>query len=266
MTVPPRTNVLGVGIHALDLEGAVAFLVAAAQAGRTGYVCCCDVNSLSCARRDPAHRARLNRALLATPDGMPVVWLARCGDYPGIDRVYGPDLLLALSAATAGTGIAHYFYGGTEGTAGRLAASLRERFPALEVAGVRTPPFDVFPPEERDAVADEINRSGARLVWVGVSTPKQERLMAELAPRLTRAILIGVGAAFDLHSGRIRQAPRWLQRSGLEWFWRVCLEPRRLGPRYLRNNPLFLLRAFAQLSGLRHYPLDEPERAQKSSP
>jgi N-acetylglucosaminyldiphosphoundecaprenol N-acetyl-beta-D-mannosaminyltransferase len=256
MKPPPRANVLGVGVHALDLDTACALVVERARGGPAGCVCCCDVNSVSCAHRDPRHRAILNRAFLATPDGMPVVWLARLDDHAGIDRVYGPDLLLAVCAATAGTGLGHFFYGGTPGTADRLAAALQKRFPGLRVAGTRTPPYGPPSEEELARVAQDLRTGDAAFCWVGLSTPKQEALMAALQPRLERGVLLGVGAAFDLHSGRIRQAPRWLQRSGLEWLWRLALEPRRLGPRYLRNNPLFLLRALAQATGLRRYPLD----------
>lgn len=261
----PRANVLGVGVHALDLEEACRRIVAAAKAGETGYVCCCDANSVSWARRDPEHRQRLNHAMLVTPDGMPVVWLARRDIHRGIDRVYGPDLLLAVCAATEDTDLQHYFYGGGQGTADRLVERLRKQFPRLPVAGVKSPPFSDFPDDVLNTAAKTLREVAARIVWVGLSTPKQERVMAGLSARLPGTILLGVGAAFDLHSGRIRQAPRWVQRSGTEWIWRLALEPRRLGPRYLRNNPLFLLRAFAQLSGVKRYPIDEAS-VQKSSP
>ncbi len=256
MSSPPRANVLGVGVHALDLETACALIVARARTGPAGCVCFCDVNSVSCAHRDSRHRKILNRAFLATPDGMPVVWLARLDDHAGVGRVYGPDLLLAVCAATAGTDLSHYFYGGGPGTADRLAAALRARFPGLRVAGTRTPPYGPPPEEELAFVAQELRTRRASFCWVGLSTPKQEALMDALLPRLERGVLLGVGAAFDLHSGRIRQAPRWVRRSGFEWLWRLALEPRRLGPRYLRNNPPFLLRALAQATGLRRYPLD----------
>lgn len=258
MNPPPRANVLGIGVSALDLEHACALVLAEARSGRTGYVCCCDVNSVSCAHRDQQHRARLNQSFLTTPDGMPIVWLARCGDHAGINRVYGPDLVLSVCTETQGTDLGHFFYGGGEGTAAALITHLQRRFPSLRCAGSRTPPFGTFSEEEIAGAADEINCSGAHFIWVGLSTPKQEAVMAALQPRLKQGILLGVGAAFDLHSGRIRQAPRWIQRSGFEWLWRLALEPRRLGPRYLRNNPLFLVRALAQISGFKQYPIDPP--------
>ncbi len=257
MIPPPRSNVLGVGVHALDLDLARDLILDRAGSGPAGYVCCCDVNSVSCAHRDPRHRTILNQSFLTTPDGMPVVWLARRGDREGINRVYGPDLLLSLCAATVHTGLRHFFYGGAPGTAEQLAQSLVTRFPGLSVAGTRTPPYGAAPPEELDAVASQLRSACASLIWVGLSTPKQEALMAKLVARLDHGVLLGVGAAFDLHSGRIRQAPRWMQRSSLEWLWRLAREPRRLGPRYLRNNPLFLLRAFAQISGIKEYPLND---------
>jgi N-acetylglucosaminyldiphosphoundecaprenol N-acetyl-beta-D-mannosaminyltransferase len=256
MNPPPRANILGVGVHALDLESACALVVDRARTGPAGYVCCCDVNSVSCAHRDPRHRAILNHAFLATPDGMPVVWLARTSDIEGTQRVYGPDLLLAVCDATNGSALRHYFYGGGEGTADLLVRSLQARYPALNIAGTSTPPVGIQDDNELNRVAAEIERTRADLIWIGLSTPKQEAVMAALAPRLRHGVLLGVGAAFDFHSGRIRQAPRWIQRSGFEWLWRLSREPRRLGLRYLRNNPLFVLRALAQISGLKHYPLE----------
>lgn len=257
MIPPPRSNVLGVGVHALGLGLARDLVLDRAGHGSAGYVCCCDVNSVSCAHRDRRHRTILNRSFLTTPDGMPVVWLARRGDHEGVERVYGPDLLLSLCAATVHTTVRHFFYGGAPGTAEQLAQSLAVRFPGLSIAGTRTPPYGAMPEEEVDAVAAEIRSTQASLIWVGLSTPLQEALMARLVTQLDRGVLLGVGAAFDLHSGRIRQAPHWMQRSGLEWIWRFAREPRRLGPRYLRNNPLFLLRAFAQVSGIKTYPRDD---------
>ncbi len=254
MTPPPRINVLGVGVHALQLDMAGNLILAAAHERRPGYVCCCDVNSVSSARRDPNHRSILNRSFLTTPDGMPVVWMAGRQAPGRVGRVYGPDLMLAVCAATVGSGFTHYFHGAGPGTAEALATRLTARFPGLKVAGTFTPPFSEPTEADFDATAERIRSVAPDFVWIGLSTPKQEALMAALLPRLDRGILLGVGAAFDLLSGRVRQAPHWVQRSGLEWLWRLMMEPRRLAPRYLRNNPLFLLRAFAQITGLKKYP------------
>jgi N-acetylglucosaminyldiphosphoundecaprenol N-acetyl-beta-D-mannosaminyltransferase len=250
-------RVLGVRIHALTLTSARDAVLAAARSRPPGpggrYVCFCDVNSVSCARRDPAHLAALNRAFLATPDGMPLVWLGRRAGHAEITRVYGPDLLLAVCAASAGTELTHFFYGAGEGTAELLAEKLRVRFPGLRVVGTHTPPFRELTGDESAALASRIAALRPDFFWVGLSTPKQEKFMADHAGRLDAGILLGVGAAFDFFSGRVRQAPRWMQRCGLEWLFRLCTEPRRLAPRYLRNNPLFVLRVLAEWIGLKKY-------------
>lgn len=256
MNLPPRRNVLGVGVHALNLSQATEIVISAARSGQPGYVCCCDVNSVSWARRDSRHKDILNRSLLTTPDGMPIVWLARQGSALPVSRVYGPDLLLEVCRATAGQESGHYFYGAAPGTADLLAESLRRRFPKLRIVGTRTPPQGRPGPAELDALQQELERTAPDFIWVGLSTPLQEAFMADFLPRLSRGVLLGVGAAFDFHSGRVRQAPRLVQRSGFEWLWRMAMEPRRLGPRYFRNNPLFLLHALGQLSGLRSYSMD----------
>ena len=254
MAIPQRFHVLGVGVHALDLAQARDLIVTAARERPPGaYVCFCDVNSVSCARRDPAHLAALNNAFLTTPDGMPLVWLGRRAGHRAIGRVYGPDLLLAVCAATAGTGLTHFFYGAAPGTADALASQLQARFPGLTVAGTHTPPFRELTVDETAALETTIRTLRPDFFWVGLSTPKQEKFMAAFAPRLDAGVMLGVGAAFDFLSGRIRQAPRWMQRSGLEWLFRLCTEPRRLGPRYFKNNPLFTLRILAEKLRLTKY-------------
>jgi len=258
MPTPPRFNVLGVGVHALSLPVARDMVIAAARAetGKPNYVCFCDVNSVSSAQRDPAHLNRLNRSFLTTPDGMPLVWLGKRAGHKSTSRVYGPDLVLEICRATADTELTHFFYGGGQGTADALAASLSTRFPGLKVAGTQTPPFRPLTAEEAGELEKRIIALRPSFFWVGLSTPKQEAFIAEYSRRLGTPVMLGVGAAFDFLSGRISQAPRWIQHSGFEWFWRLCAEPRRLGPRYFKNNPLFVLRVFGQLTGLRKYPSD----------
>ena len=149
----------------------------------------------------------------------------------------------------------HFFYGGNPGVAKELAVELCVRFPGLEVAGCFTPPYRRLNESEVAELRAEIARVRPDVVWVGLGTPKQERFMAEHWRTLDAGLLIGVGAAFDFHAGRVRQAPRWVQRSGLEWFFRLCMEPRRLAWRYLRTNPLFVLRVAAEKMGLIKYPI-----------
>ncbi len=250
-----RYNVLGVGVHPLTLTQATTWLSGEARRGAHGYVCCCDVNSVSWAHRDPAHRQALRQASLVTPDGMPLVWLGREQTSTPLTRVYGPDLLLAVCAATAGTPLSHGFYGGAPGVAETLASVLRSRFPELRITSALTPPYHDLDSGEAHTLISRWEKERPSFIWVGLGTPKQERFMARFSPQLEGTFFLGVGAAFDFLTGRVPQAPKWAQAAGFEWAYRLWQEPRRLGPRYLRNNPLFGLRVALQKSGLRRYPL-----------
>ena len=256
MPLPPRYNVLGVGISTVSLDRACRDILAAQGHPRTGYVCATGVHGVSAAQRDPAVRRALNGAWLNVPDGMPLVWLGRAHGHREVTRVYGPDLMLAVCDAGRAGGLAHYFYGGGPGVAGTLRDRLAARFPGLRVAGTFTPPFRALQPAEAAAFRAEVAAARPDVIWVGLSTPTQERFMADQWRGLDAAVMIGVGAAFDFHAGLKPQAPRWMQRSGLEWLFRLAVEPRRLGRRYLVNNPLFVARVLLQASGLRRYPLD----------
>jgi N-acetylglucosaminyldiphosphoundecaprenol N-acetyl-beta-D-mannosaminyltransferase len=251
-----RVNVLGVGISVLNLPAALAAIAAAVRARRKGYICVTGVHGVMEAQADPAFKKILNAAFLCTPDGMPMVWAGKIDGHQQMRRVYGPDLMLDVCAWSETSGAKHFFYGGADGVAELLAQKLREKFPKLQVAGTFTPPFRALNEIEVGDLQKRISESKPDIFWVGLSTPKQEKFMAEFLPRLDATLMIGVGAAFDFHSGRVRQAPRWMQRSGLEWFYRLCREPRRLAKRYFRNNPLFVLKFFGQLAGLKKYPLD----------
>jgi N-acetylglucosaminyldiphosphoundecaprenol N-acetyl-beta-D-mannosaminyltransferase len=248
----PRYNVLGVGVSALSLQQARDLIVGARGATRLGYVCLCTVNGLGEARRDPGFRRILNESWLTTPDGMPVVWMGP----PNVERVYGPDLMLAVCDAGRARGLRHYLYGGKPGVAEELGARLSARYPGLLVVGTFTPPFRELDISEMDRLKAEVASARPDIVWVGLGSPKQERFMAGPGRALDAALLVGVGAAFDFLSGRVRQAPRWMQRAGLEWLFRLFTEPRRLGLRYLKTNPIFILRAAAQRLRIRDYPLD----------
>ncbi|MSU47848.1 MAG: glycosyltransferase [Opitutus sp.] len=247
----PRYNVLGVGVSALTLVQARDLIVGVRGQTRRGYVCLGTAHGLTEAQNDSGLRRVYNESWLTTPDGMPLVWLGP----RGVGRVYGPDLLLAVCEAGRAVGLRHYFYGGAPSVADELADKLRARFPGLEVTGVFTPPFRPLDAGEFAAFQSDIAQKRPDVIWVGIGSPKQEKFMAQHWRDLDAGVLIGVGAAFDFHSGRVRQAPHWLQRSGLEWFFRLCSEPRRLGPRYLKTNPLFALHVVAQRCGLKKYPM-----------
>jgi N-acetylglucosaminyldiphosphoundecaprenol N-acetyl-beta-D-mannosaminyltransferase len=256
MSQPPRFNVLGTGVSALSLDQARDLVLTARGNRHLGYICCATAYNLNLARADAGLREAYNRALLTTPDGMPLVWLGRRQGHPTITRVYGPDLLEAVCDAGRAVGLTHYFYGGKPGVAEELRARLTARFPGLLVAGTFTPPFRALSPEELAVLRADLAVQKPDVIWVGLSTPTQERFMAGHWQTLDAGLLIGVGAAFDFLSGRVPQAPRWMQQSGLEWFHRLCTDPHRLWRRYLVHSPMFVLRTLAQLTGLKKYPIE----------
>ncbi len=249
-----RVNVLGAGISILNLRTALDAIAAAVREKRKGYICVTGVHGVMEAQDDAAFKKILNGAFLCTPDGMPMVWAGKLNGHREMSRVYGPDLMLEVCAWSETSGAKHFFYGGADGVAEQLAHKLREKFPKLQVAGTFTPPFRALNEVELKQLSEKISATKPDILWVGLSTPKQEKFMAEFLPKLDVPLMVGVGAAFDFHSGRTKQAPRWMQRSGLEWFFRLCSEPRRLGKRYLRNNPLFVAKFFAQLARWKNYP------------
>ena len=255
---PPseRVNVLGVGISPLTPAHAVATIGGWIARGDRQYVCVSGIHGVMESQRDERLRAIHNRAGMVTPDGMPLVWISRWRGFDHVQRVYGPDLLLACCERSETTGWRHYFYGGDSGVPERLAERLRARFPKLEVVGGYSPPFRPLTAEEDAEVVARINAAAPDIVWVGLSTPKQERWMFEHRARLSAPVFIGVGAAFDFHAGLKPQAPRWMQRNGLEWIFRLYQEPRRLWRRYLRNNPLFVWHVVLQSLGVETYSLD----------
>ncbi len=256
--MPARANVLGVGIHALDPAMTLALIDSALVARRKGYVCVTGVHGVMEARRDPALRDILNRSFLTTPDGMPTVWVGRARGHRAMRRVYGPDLMLAVMQRSVETGWTHFLYGGEEGVAARLSEAMRGRFPGVRIAGHGTPPFRPLTQEEDRALEGTIRAAAPDIMWIGLSTPKQERFMARYLDRLDATLMIGVGAAFDIHTARVREAPSWMQRSGLQWLHRLAQEPRRLWRRYLINNPRFVLEVLLQLTRLRDYPTGPP--------
>jgi N-acetylglucosaminyldiphosphoundecaprenol N-acetyl-beta-D-mannosaminyltransferase len=241
MLVPSRFDVLGVPVSAITMADAIAVIDGWIHDRTPHYVCVTGVHGVMESQRDRDLLQIHRRAGLVTPDGMPLVWLAHIDGRRRVERVYGPDLLLECCRRSVETKASHFFYGGAEGIAERLADRLTARFPGLTVAGAYCPPFRPLTRDEDDRLVDTINAANPDIVWVGLSTPKQERWMAAHIGRLHAPVLVGVGAAFDFHAGVKRQAPRWMQRSGLEWTFRLATEPRRLWRRYLVNNPSFVL-------------------------
>jgi N-acetylglucosaminyldiphosphoundecaprenol N-acetyl-beta-D-mannosaminyltransferase len=251
-----RANILGVGVSPINLSQATMAILDAVRQNRKGYVAVTGVHGVSEAQSDPEFRQILNAAFLNTPDGMPMIWVGRLQGFQDMNRVYGPDLMLSLCAATQDGSVRHFFYGGAPGVADELGTALSARFPGISVCGTYTPPFRPLNIEEEAELLLRLQDAQSHICWIGLSTPKQERFMAAYLDKLPTTVMIGVGAAFDIHSGRVRQAPLWMQRCGLEWFFRLTQEPKRLWKRYLVNNPLFILRILAQFSGLKQYSLN----------
>jgi N-acetylglucosaminyldiphosphoundecaprenol N-acetyl-beta-D-mannosaminyltransferase len=240
---PTRVDVLGVRISAVGMAEVTDAVERWIEKGERRYVCVTGVHGVMESQRDPALRDIHNAAGLTVPDGVPMVWAGRYAGAEAIERVYGPDMMLAVCGLAADRGWSSFLYGGAPGVADQLATHLRQRFSALRIAGADSPPFrDLGVVEDREIV-ERINASGAQLVWVGLSTPKQERWMSDHVDRIREpVVLLGVGAAFDIHAGLKRDAPRWIGRLGLHWMFRLAQEPRRLWRRYLWANPRFVAR------------------------
>ena len=254
-----RVNVLGVGVSSINMPMAVDAITAAIRERRKGYVCITGVHGVMESQRNPELKRIHNDAFLVTPDGMPMVWLNKLRGKRFVERVYGPDLMLEICGISVERRFRHFFYGGTNGVTRRLKQSLESRFPGLEIVGTYEPPFRPLSATEEAELTCLVDKVRPDIVWVGISTPKQERFMAEYLAKLNTVLMIGVGAAFDMHSGEKKQCPRWLQRSGLEWFYRLCQEPRRLWRRYVANNPAFVALTICQFLGLKKFPLETKE-------
>lgn len=251
------TNVLGVRVSAVNLKSATGFIQKAIEDGRKEYVCVRDAHGIVRCQDDPELRSIHNRAFLVTPDGMPLVWALRHAGHAESDRVYGPDLMLSVFDAGSAKGLRHFLYGATAETLEQLQARLLVKFPQARIVGSYAPPFRKLSMREETDIADRLNQSGADIIWVGLSSPKQELWMARMRDRLEASMLIGVGAAFDFHAGLKRQAPRFIQRSGFEWAFRLLCEPRRLWRRYALVVPTFISLSAFQRLGLRKFPIED---------
>jgi N-acetylglucosaminyldiphosphoundecaprenol N-acetyl-beta-D-mannosaminyltransferase len=251
-----RVNVLGVGVSVLNLPLATRLVLEAVRQKTRGYICVTGVHGVVEAQSNPDFRRILNHSFLCTPDGVPMVWMGKYHGHKQMGRVYGPDLMIEICAASPALGLRHFLYGGANGVVHELKQKLELRFPGLQIVGTYEPPFRPLTTEEKETLCAQVKSAQPDIFWVGLSTPKQELFMAQNLDGIAATIMIGVGAAFDFHAGRVRQAPLFMQRNGLEWAYRVYREPRRLWRRYLKNNPLFLWKVAGQLSGLKKYVLD----------
>jgi N-acetylglucosaminyldiphosphoundecaprenol N-acetyl-beta-D-mannosaminyltransferase len=245
-----KRNVLGVQVDAVDYAAAVDKILTAAREQRPLAVTALAVHGVMTGVQDPAHGARLNAFDLVTPDGQPVRWALNSLHHAGLtDRVYGPDLTMLVLKACAEEGLPVYLYGSTADTLERLIGQLHQQLPALKIAGSEASKFRAATPGEPEEIASRIESSGARVVLVGLGCPRQEVFVYAMRQRLN-VPLLAVGAAFDYHAGQLRKPPPWMQKRGLEWLWRLGLEPGRLWKRYLLLNPAYLARLGAQKAHL----------------
>ena len=238
--------VLGTFIDALDWQSVMDRISGWAARQESRCVCCANVHSVVTATRDPKFKEALAAADMTTADGAPIAWMLRQLGFPGQHRINGPDLMWKCCAATALNGGSIFLYGSSVDTLAALKCRLLDAFPGLVISGSLSPPYRPLTAEEDAHIVAAINVSRADVVFVSLGCPKQELWMAEHRG-LIRAVMIGVGAAFDYHGGTLRRAPVWLRNTGLEWMYRLGAEPRRLWKRYLVTNTFFVLAAIRQL-------------------
>jgi N-acetylglucosaminyldiphosphoundecaprenol N-acetyl-beta-D-mannosaminyltransferase len=250
-----KANILGVGVNTINMSQAVRAIESWINGCQQNYVCVTPAHAVMDCYHQPHLRRIFNSSGLTTPDGMSIVWLLKLFGYSHVERVYGPDLMLKISEYSQQTQWRHFFFGGAPGVADKLANGLKIRYSNLQVAGTYSPPFRQLAPQEDSEIVDRINSSRADIVWVGISSPKQEQWMYSHLGKVNAPVLIGVGAAFDFLSGNKKQAPGWMQRSGLEWLFRLAHEPQRLWRRYIQY-PLFGLLVLSQVLGLKHFSIE----------
>jgi N-acetylglucosaminyldiphosphoundecaprenol N-acetyl-beta-D-mannosaminyltransferase len=253
-----RANVLGVTVSAISMTDAIYYSDYLLQSESQGYVCVTGVHGVMEAQYDERLRSILNASYLTTPDGMPTVWVGRLQGHSNIHRVSGPEFMLEMCKVSLVRGYKHFLYGGKPGVAEDLKKALTKQFPGLQITGTYTPPFRPLNQEEEADLERQIRESGADILWCGISTPKQERFMARYCGRLPVKLMVGVGAAFDVHSGRTKDAPEWIKNAGMHWFFRMIRDPKRLAGRYMKNNPRFLWLIGLQLSGLKNFFVMKP--------
>jgi N-acetylglucosaminyldiphosphoundecaprenol N-acetyl-beta-D-mannosaminyltransferase len=251
----PRANVLGVAIDAVDMDQALRRIAEELSSGRKGYVCFAGVHGVMEVQRSADLAGTFAGATLVLPDGMPTVWVGHRQGNTSMRRVFGPELMLEVLQREEFQSYTHFFCGGKNGTAQELRDRMQERFPHIKIVGTYTPPFGPMSTEQEREFVRMVKELHPDILWVGISTPKQERFMAQYLPLLDTRLMFGVGAAFDYHTGRIQDCAEWIKQCGLQWLHRLLQDPRHLWKRYLLNNPAFVYAIALQLMGLRSYPL-----------
>jgi N-acetylglucosaminyldiphosphoundecaprenol N-acetyl-beta-D-mannosaminyltransferase len=248
----PHVDVLGVNISAIDMDMAVRLSDDLISSKKRGYICVTGVHGVMEAQSDAAFLDILNSAFINTPDGMPMSWIGHLRGHKNMNRVYGPDFMTEMCKISVDRGYRNFLYGGNDGIAALLKQKLMDRFPGLQIVGTYTPPFRALDIQEEDRLLALVREAHPDIFWVGLSTPKQEQFMAQYIHQLNTYLMVGVGAAFDIHTGKKKDAPDWVKRCGLQWLHRMLQEPKRLGPRYLMNNPRFVTQIILQFLGIRN--------------
>jgi N-acetylglucosaminyldiphosphoundecaprenol N-acetyl-beta-D-mannosaminyltransferase len=259
LSVPRRANVLGVGIHSVNLQSAVELMEAAAISKVRGYVCVTGVHGVIEAQDNPTYKRVLNNSFLTVPDGRPGVWVGWAQGCKEMEQVGGPDLILRFCQLSSQKGYTQFFYGGAPGIAEKLRDALIRRYPGLKVVGTYTPPFRSLNPQEECEIGELLARLKPDVTWICLGAPRQELFMAQYLGKFETTLMVGVGAAFDMHAGRIRDAPQWVKHLGLAWVHRFMQEPKKLWKRYLKVNPRFTWAIALQLLGLKKYNLEGNE-------
>jgi N-acetylglucosaminyldiphosphoundecaprenol N-acetyl-beta-D-mannosaminyltransferase len=247
-------NVLGVRVSAINMDCAINMADRWIANGNSGYACVTAVHVVMEAQKDRRYLQILNEAAFNLPDGMPLSWVGWFQGHREMDRVSGPGFMLAMCQLSVERGYRNFFYGGEPGVAEELRESLQEKFPGLQVTGTYTPPFRSLNTEEECELMARVRAARPHIIWVGLGAPKQERFMAHFVNKFEVPLMIGVGAAFDYHTGRLRDCSNWIKRAGLQWLHRLAQDPKRLWKRYLYAIPAFLFQIALQLSGLRRFP------------
>jgi N-acetylglucosaminyldiphosphoundecaprenol N-acetyl-beta-D-mannosaminyltransferase len=248
-----RANILGVGVNAVDMEGALNAIERHLMSGRKGYVCAVGVHGILESLRNCELQRTYAESTINIPDGTPAVWVGRLQGFRQMDHVTGPELMGEVFQRDRFARFSHFFYGGKQGVADELAARMLHLYPWTRVAGTFTPPFRDLTEQEEQELAARINGLRPDILWVGISTPRQELWMHRMLPQLQTKLMFGVGAAFDFHTGRVRACPPWVKRAGFHWLHRLLQDPKRLWRRNV-SNTAFLWHIALQLTGARKYP------------
>ena len=252
MNTPAR--VLGIEVDALDMKRAIARTRELLAAASSSYVCVAGVHGVMEAQRCPELADAYENAALTIPDGMPLVWVGHWQGHKSMQRVTGPEFMLEVFRRREFTSLRHFLYGGDVGVAQELKAILNRRFPDARIVGVQTPPFRELTVEEEVSLIAHIRAVQPDIIWVGLGCPRQELFMQRYVKLFEAPVMVGVGAAFDYHTGRIRDSAEWVKKAGLQWLHRLIQDPRRLWKRYLRNNPAFIWHITLQLLTERNSP------------